>query len=420
MSEADRALLRHLFDVAVAAALPAQALAKALPAKPSQGRTVVIAVGKAAASMAQALEAEWGPMEGIALTRYGHGLPLQQIELIEAAHPVPDAAGQEGAARILALAESLGEGDTLITLLSGGASALLSMGLGAITLDEKIALTQGLLASGATITEMNTVRRHVSALKGGRLATAAFPARCLTFAISDVPGDIPEAIGSGPTVPDPTTQAQARAVLARYGLDPSPAIAAVLNDPALESPKPGDPELARANYTLIASPQMMLEAVAAAAPIPCHLLGDAIEGEARQVGLVMAGLAKAVAADRSTFVKPCLLVSGGETTVTLPKDATGRGGRNVEFLMGLAQGIADIPGITAIACDTDGIDGAAEVAGALVDHTTAARAQAIGYSLSEAMQSYDGHGLFERLADQVITGPTHTNVNDFRAILIRD
>ena len=419
MAESDRALLRRLFDVALAAARPADLLPRCLPPRPQSGRVAVVAAGKAAASMAQALEAAWGPCDGIALTRYGHGLPLVGMELVEAAHPVPDAAGAEAAARILALAESLGEGDTLVLLLSGGASSLMSFGLPGVTLEAKAALTRQLLASGASIHEMNTLRRHLSALKGGRLAAAAFPARCLSFAISDVPGDAPETIGSGPAVPDPTTQAQALAVLRRYGIAPEPGIAAVLTNPRLETPKPGDLRLCRAAQRLIASPQMMLEAVRDAAPLPCHLLGDAIEGEAREAGRVMAGMARAVAAGRSGLAPPCLLVSGGETTVTLPGSAEGRGGRNVEFLMGFAEAVAGLAGITALACDTDGIDGAADVAGAIASGDTAERGRDAGYPLAEAMRRRDGHGFFAALGDQIVTGPTLTNVNDFRAILIR-
>ncbi|MGB0659755.1 MAG: glycerate kinase type-2 family protein [Mangrovicoccus sp.] len=419
MPETDPQILRQLFDVAVKSALPRNVLPQVLPPKPSTGRLAVVAIGKAAAAMAAALEDHWGPADGIALTRYGHVVPVSGMEVIEAAHPVPDEAGQAAAQRILDLAQTLGEGDQLVVLLSGGASSLMTLGLGQISLAEKVALTKELLASGADITEMNTVRRHLSAIKGGRLAKAAWPARCVTYAISDVPGDIPTAIGSGPTVGDPTTQAQAREVLARYGITPTQEIARVLNDPINESPFEDDPHLCRAEYHLIASPQMMLEAVQAAAPLPCHMLGDAIEGEARQLGRAMAGMAKAIAEGKSSFKAPCLLISGGETTVTLPKGCSGRGGRNVEFLMGFAAGIAGCAQISALACDTDGVDGAAEVAGAVVDGCSAEKAEVSGYPLGKAMSNYDGHGLFERLGDQVITGPTHTNVNDFRAILVR-
>ena len=418
-SAEDRAILRALFDRAVEAAMPGPALAAALPPRPATGRVAVASIGKAAAAMAAALEDAWGPCEGIALTRYGHAAPTRGIEVIEAAHPVPDAAGAAAAARILALAEGLGEGDTLVCLISGGASALLSAPRAPVRAEDKIALTRALLAFGATISEMNAVRRHLSAVKGGWLAAAAYPARCLTFAISDVPGDAPETIGSGPTAPDPTTLAEARAALARRGVTPPPAIAAALSDPDFETPFPGDPRLSRAEFHLIAAPQASLLAAAAAAPLPCHLLGDAIEGEAREAGLVFAGIARAVREGRSAFAAPCILLSGGETTVTLPPAATGRGGRNVEFLMGFARGIEGIPGIAALACDTDGIDGAAEVAGALADGGTAARARAGGLTLDQAMEARDGHGLFAALGDQVVTGPTQTNVNDFRAILIR-
>lgn len=420
MPQTDKDLLRHLFDVAVAAAKPDAVLAGYLPPRPTTGRVKVAAVGKAAAAMAAALEQAWGPCEGIALTRYGHAVPTQTIEVIEAAHPVPDAAGAAGAARILDMARDLDEGDTFVVLMSGGASALLSMGLPGITPEVKADVTRALLASGATISEMNTVRRHISAIKGGRLAAAAYPAHCLTFAISDVPGDLPEIIGSGPTVADPTTQAQAAAVLAAYGVDVPPPVAAILTDPTYESPKPSDPALSRTSYQLIATPQMALEAAVAAAPLPCHLMGDAIEGEAREVGQAFAGLALAVAEGKSAFTAPCILLSGGETTVTLPQGATGRGGRNVDFLMGFVRGLGAQPGITVLAGDTDGVDGAAEVAGAVADGSTPARARAAGYPLDTAMAAYDGHGFFAALGDQVIPGPTNTNVNDFRAILIRD
>ncbi|MCD2178592.1 glycerate kinase type-2 family protein [Rhizobium sp. C1] len=421
-----KTLLSGMFEAAIDAARPALVLPPVLPPRPASGRVVVIAAGKAAAAMAAAVETAWGGCEGLALTRYGHAVPTQTIEVVEAAHPVPDAAGQGAAQRILALAESLGAGDTLVFLISGGASALLSAPLAAITLAEKAALTRALLASGATIGEMNSVRRHLSAAKGGRLAAAAYPARCLTYAISDVPGDRPEVIGSGPTVADPTTQADALAVLKKYRIEAPPSIAAVLSDPAFETPKPGDPRFAGNCYELIATPQSMLSAAKAVAPLPCHLLGDAIEGEAREVGRVFAGLARAVREGKSAFTAPCILLSGGETTVTLPQraveqamePATGKGGRNVEFLMGFASEIAGLKGVSALAGDTDGIDGAAPVAGAYVDGTTADRARASGYTLSAAMAAYDGHGLFERLGDQIVTGPTHTNVNDFRAILI--
>ena len=419
MLDEGRKILIHMFEAAIHAARPDVVLPRALPPRPTQGRVVVVAAGKAAASMAAAVEAAWGPCEGIALTRYGHAVPTRTIQVVEAAHPIPDAAGQLAARNILSVAESLIKGDTLVFLLSGGASALLSMGLGAITPSEKASITRALLASGATISEMNTVRRHISAMKGGRLAAAAFPARCLTYAISDVPGDLAEVIGSGPTVPDPTTQLDAKNVLRRYGIDTPSSVKTVLDNPSHETLKPNDPRLARSNFQLVATPQLMLSAAKAVAPLPCHLLGDAIEGEAREVGRVFGGLAKAVVEGKSVFTAPCILLSGGETTVTLHEKASGRGGRNVEFLMGLAQEIAGVEGISAVAGDTDGIDGAADVAGAYVDWTTSMRAREAGYPLVSAMAAYDGHGLFEVLSDQVVTGPTHTNVNDFRAILIR-
>ncbi|MEI4470107.1 glycerate kinase type-2 family protein [Frigidibacter sp. MR17.24] len=422
----DRALLRALFDAAVAAAQPARALPPALPPRPDTGRVVVVGAGKAAAAMAAALEQAWGPCEGLVVTRYGQSVPCDGIRVPcdgirvrEAAHPVPDAAGTAAAAEMLALAQGLGAGDTMVALISGGASSLLSLPVPGVTAAEKAALTQALLASGAPIEAMNCVRRHVSAIKGGRLAAAAHPARVVTLLISDVPGDDPAAIGSGPTVGDPTTLAEARAILARHGIDPPPGIAAALADPANETPPPGAPRLAATETRIVASPQRSLLAAAAVATVPCHLLGDAIEGEAREVGRAFGGLARAAACGHSGFAAPCILLSGGETTVTLRPGAEGRGGRNVEFLMGLAEAIGGIEGITALAADTDGVDGAAEVAGAFVDGGTAARARAAGLPLPEAMRAHDGHGLFKRLGDQLVTGPTGTNVNDFRAILIR-
>ena len=411
--------LRDLFRAAVEAAMPERVLAQHLP-PPPRGRTLVVGAGKASAAMAAALEAAWeGPLEGLVVTRYGHAVPCRRIEIVEAAHPVPDAAGRAVAARILELAAGLGEEDLLLALISGGGSSLLSLPAAGLGLEDKQAVNRGLLACGASIGEMNCLRKHLSAIKGGRLAAAAHPARTLALIISDVPGDDPAVIASGPTVGDATTLEQARAILRRYALQVPAAVAAALEDPANETPKPGDPRLARSAWRMIAAPQASLEAAAAlarSAGVVPLILGDSLEGEAREVGKLMAGIALQVRRHGQPLPPPCVLISGGETTVTLRGD--GRGGRNVEFLMGLAQALAGSPGIFAVACDTDGVDGAEEVAGALVAPDSAARAAALGYRLAEALERNDGHGFFARLGDQVITGPTLTNVNDFRAILI--
>lgn len=420
----DRALLRAMFDAAVAAAAPARLLPAHLPAAPA-GRLIVVGAGKAAASMAAAFEAAWGERrpapEGLVVTRYGHAAPggarAGRIEVVEAAHPEPDEAGRRAARRILALAEAAREGDLVLALVSGGGSALLTLPAEGVDFEEKRALTRALLASGAPIGEMNCVRKHLSAIKGGRLAAAAFPARVLTLAISDVPGDEPGVIASGPTTPDPTTFAEARAVLERRGIAAPPSIAGHLDAAADETPKPGDPRLACAEFRLIGAPMLSLRAaasVAEAAGVRAEILGDALEGEARALGAEMAARARAAKG-------PVALISGGETTVTLRKGPLplGRGGRNVEFLLGLAAALGGAAGISAIAGDTDGVDGMEEVAGALVDETTPARASALGLSAIDALARHDGHGFFGALGDAVVTGPTLTNVNDFRAILIR-
>ncbi|WP_126974546.1 glycerate kinase type-2 family protein [Frigidibacter oleivorans] len=419
MTEA-AALLRRMFDAAVAAAQPEICLPGALPAPPG-GRTVVLAAGKAAAAMARAVERVWdGPLSGLAITRHGHAVPCDRIEVVEAAHPVPDAAGAAATARMLDLARGLGPDDLALCLISGGGSALLVQGLPGVTLADKQAVNRALLASGATIAEMNTVRRHLSAVKGGRLAAACHPARVVTLMISDVPGDDPGTIASGPTVADPTTVAEARAVLARYGIAPPPAVAAALDRPEAETVKPGDPRLAGAEARIVASPQMALEAAAAlgwAAGIPVHILGDALEGEAREMGRVMAGIARQVATRGQPFARPCILLSGGETTVTL-RNPGGRGGRNVEFLLALAVELAGHPGIHALAADTDGVDGAEEVAGALIGPDTLDRMRKAGIDPRAALAANDAHTAFAAAGAQVVTGPTLTNVNDFRAILI--
>ena len=396
-------ILLTAFERAVARADPALSLARHLP-EPPAGRTFAAAAGKAAGSMAAAFEAAWpGPLEGIAVTRYGHGVPCSRIEVIEAGHPMPDDAGREAAGRILEAARALGPDDLFVFLASGGGSALLTMPLPGISFETKQAVTAGLLASGASIHEINAVRKHMSAVKGGRLAAAAFPARTVTLAISDVPGDDPAVIASGPTVPDPTTLSDAARVLAACGIGPVVGLA--------ESPK----RLERADFRLIATPR---ECLLDAAPegLPAWLLSDRIEGEAREAGKVMAGIALHARAFGAPFPPPCLLLSGGETTVTVR--GKGKGGRNLEFLLGLALAVDGAPGIHAIACDTDGIDGAGDCAGALLRPDSLARARALGLDPAERLRANDAYAVFAALGDLVVTGPTRTNVNDFRAILI--
>ena len=419
----ERQLLRDMFGAAIAAASPDKAVPANLPDPPA-GRTLVVGAGKAAASMARAVEAHWPsgkPLSGLVVTRYGHGVgALKRIEVVEAAHPVPDAAGRDAAARILDLVKGLGADDLLLCLISGGGSALLSAPAPGITLDDKQALSRALLRSGANIHEMNCVRKHLSAIKGGRLAVAAAPARIVSLIISDVPGDDPSVIASGPTNPDATTLADAKAVLKRYGIVPPPSIEARLDDSASETPKPGDPAFARGETRLIAAPQASLEAaarIAADAGYRPLILGDAIEGEASQVGKVMAGIARQVAVHGQPAPPPCVLISGGETTVTV--GGAGRGGRNVEFLLAMAVELDGRPRIFALAGDTDGADGAEEVAGAIVAPDSLARARGLGLDARALLADNDAHAFFRALGDQVVTGPTLTNVNDFRAIVVR-
>ncbi|BBK38731.1 hydroxypyruvate reductase [Allostella sp. ATCC 35155] len=412
-------LLRDLFDAALRAADPATVVPRFLPPAP-RGRTVVVGAGKAAASMARAVEDHWpGPLEGLVVTRYGHGVPCSRIRVVEASHPMPDEAGTRAAAEILDMVRGLGPDDLVLCLVSGGGSALLGLPAGGITLADKRALTSDLLRSGATIGEINTVRKHLSAIKGGRLAQAAAPARLVALAISDVPNDDPAVIASGPTVPDPTTYADARAVLAKYGISPPAAIAARLDAAADETPKPGDAVFANTSFTLIATPQMALDAAAErarAAGITPIVLGDAIEGEARDVALVHAAIARQVQRRGQPLPAPAVLLSGGETTVTVR--GKGRGGRNVEFLLALAVALEGQPGIHALAGDTDGIDGTEDNAGAILRPDSVARARAAGVEARAALGNNDGYGFFSTLGDLVRTGPTLTNVNDFRAILV--
>ena len=410
-------LLRGLFDAALAAADPARMLADFLP-EPPRGRTVVVGAGKASARMAEVLEGAWeGPLEGLVITRHGHACPCRHIEIVEAAHPVPDAAGEAGARRIKKMVAGLGADDLVIALISGGGSALMALPAEGLTLADKQAVNAALLRSGASIGEMNLVRKHLSAVKGGRLAAAAHPARLTALMISDVPGDDPGTIASGPTVGEASNPADAAAILARHAIEPPKAVARHLAR-AKGCPAPGDARLARVENRVIAAPQMSLEAAAAAARaagIAPLILGDAIEGEAREVGIVMAGIARQVLGHGQPLAPPCVLLSGGETTVTVRGD--GRGGRNVEFLLALAIALDGAP-VHAIACDTDGVDGAEEVAGAVIGPDTLARARAIGLDARAALARNDAHSFFAALGDRVVTGPTLTNVNDFRALLI--
>ena len=417
-----RALLRELFDAAVAAADPAHCLPHWLPGPPA-GRLVIVGAGKAAAAMAAAVEAHWrGDLErisGIVVTRYGHGLPTRCIEVVEASHPAPDAAGQRAAARLLQAVHGLTADDLVLVLLSGGGSALLAAPMAGITLDEKRGVTKALLACGANIGEINCVRKHLSAIKGGRLALAAAPARVLTLAISDVPGDDLSTIASGPTVPDPTTCADALEIADRYGIELPAAARAALQDGRAETPKPGNPGFARCESHIIATAQASLAAAAELARsrgIVPLVLGDAIEGEAREAARVLGGIALSCATHGVPLAAPCVLLSGGETTVTVR--AAGRGGRNAEFLLGLALALGGHPHISAIACDTDGIDGSEDNAGALLGPDTPSRAAVAGIDLRARLAENDAYSVFEALGDLVITGPTGTNVNDVVIILI--
>jgi len=422
---ADRALLRRLFDAAVAAVSAAKCLPPRLPAPP-KGRTIVVGGGKAGAAMARAVEDtvaknSWsGPLSGLVVTRYGHGVPCERIEVVEAAHPVPDAAGRKAAARMLEAVKGLGPDDLVLCLISGGGSALLAAPAEGLTLEDKQAVNRALLKSGANITEMNCVRKHLSAIKGGRLAAAAAPARVVTLAISDVPGDDPSVIASGPTVPDSTTFADALAVLAKYGIDEPHAVVEHLRAAKDETPKPGDPRFTRNEVVMLATAQDALRAaaeVARAAGVAPVILGDSIEGEARDVAAVHAGIVRQVARFGGLAEAPCVLLSGGETTVTVR--GGGRGGRNAEFLLALAVALDGHPGISALAADTDGIDGSEDNAGALLAPDSLARAAAQHVNAKHRLAANDGYGFFAALDDLVVTGPTRTNVNDFRAILVR-
>ncbi len=412
-------LLRSMFDAAVAAALPSRCVPPHLP-KPPKGKTVVVGAGKAAAAMAEAVEAHWrGPAEGLVVTRYGHGAPCKSIEVIEASHPVPDTAGREAAQRIIEKVSGLGPGDLVLCLISGGGSALLALPAPGLSLQDKQSINRALLMSGAQIGEMNCVRKHLSAIKGGRLAIAAAPAQVVSLIISDVPDDDLSVIASGPTVPDATTSEDALGILAKYMIEVPQAVLHHLQSAASETPKPGDARFQKVTNILVATPQDSLEAaanVARDAGFRALILGDAIEGESRDVALVHAAIAKQVARHGQPAEIPCALISGGETTVTVR--GKGRGGRNAEFLLSLALALNGRRGISALAADTDGIDGSEDNAGALLFPDTLARAAALGIDAKAHLANNDAYSVFEGVGDLLVTGPTRTNVNDFRAILI--
>ncbi len=427
-----RGFLRALYDAAVQRALPAQVTAAFLP-PPPKGRTVVIGAGKAGGAMAAAVDALWpadAPLSGLVVTRYEHVPPDYKarpgrIEVVEAAHPVPDAAGLQAAQRIAALAQGLTADDLVLCLISGGGSALLSLPAEGVTLADKQAINRALLKSGAAIGEMNCVRKHLSAIKGGRLAARCAPAQVVTLLISDVPGDDPDVIASGPTVPDRSSCADALAILKRYAIDVPAGVRAALESGALETPKPGDARFAGHAVRMIATPQQSLEAAAEAARavgITAHILSDEMEGESRVVGGVHASLARQVLRRGQPFARPCVILSGGETTVTVkPRvegQPRGRGGRATEFLLGAALALQGEPGVYVLAADTDGIDGVEDNAGAIVTPDTLARAAAAGLKAQARLDANDAYGFFAPLGDLVHTGPTFTNVNDFRALLV--
>jgi len=416
----EREFLLSLFRAAVDAADPMRIVPPHLPAPP-RGRTLVIGAGKASAQMARAVELHWRhPLQGLVVTRYGHGVATEQIEIVEAAHPVPDQAGLDAAGRMLELVRGLTSDDLVLCLISGGGSSLLPQPLSGLTLADKQQVNRALLRSGASISEMNCVRKHLSAIKGGRLGAACAPARVVTLLISDVPGDDPSVIASGPTVADPTTCADALAILQKYSIGEPIAALDILRRASDETPKPGDPRLARAETIMIGTPQASLEAaaqVAHEAGVAPLILSDAIEGEARDVALMHAAIARQVAARGQPARPPCVLLSGGETTVTVR--GSGRGGRNAEFLLALTIALDANPRVHAIACDTDGVDGTEDNAGATTGPDSLRRAAELGLRAKDFLANNDGYSFFASLGDLVVTGPTLTNVNDFRAILVR-
>jgi hydroxypyruvate reductase len=412
-------LLQRMFLAAIAAAQPSVCLPRHLPVAPA-GRLVVIGAGKASAEMARVVATHYPAIAGgLVVTRYGHGVACRQIEIVEAAHPLPDHLGQGAAQRMIDLVSGLRADDLVLCLLSGGGSALLPLPLAGITLADKQAVSRQLLRCGASISEINCVRRHLSAIKGGRLAAACHPASVLSLLISDVPGDDPADIASGPTVADRTTCGDALAIIERFNIELPPAVRETLESGRGESIKPGDQRLSRCHARIVATPQMALEhaaEIARRAGVSAHILGAALEGEARDLGKALGGIALQVASHRQPFAPPCILLSGGETTVTVR--GNGRGGRNVEFLLSLATSLKAHPGIYALAGDTDGVDGLAEIAGARLYPDTLERARALGINPQQALDNNDAHSFFEALGDALVTGPTLTNVNDFRAILI--
>jgi len=415
-----RDTLLQLMDAALKAADPAVQIPRNLPTKP-KGKTIVIGAGKASANMAQAFEKAWdGDISGLVVTRYGHAVPCEKIEIVEASHPVPDAAGQKAAQRILDIVKSAGPDDLVVCMISGGGSALLALPGPGLTLEDKQAISKALLHSGATISEMNCVRKHLSAIKGGRLAAACAPARMVTYLVSDVPGDDPAIIASGPTVADPTTGQDALDIIRRYRIEIPLAATELLNNDIHETVKPGDKCFDGHEVIMLSRPQDSLEAAAKVARdlgINPVILGDAIEGEAREVAIVHAGIAHQVANHGQPAARPCVLLSGGETTVTV-RAKGGRGGRNSEFLLSLLIQFRDHEGFSALAIDTDGIDGSEDNAGAIIDPTSWQKAISAGIDLREYLANNDAYSAFAKIDDLLITGPTLTNVNDFRAILI--
>jgi hydroxypyruvate reductase len=415
-----RQFLLDLYASAVAAVSAEKSLPAHLPQPSPRGRTLVIGAGKGAAAMAKVVEDHWqGDISGLVVTRYGHGIACKRIEVVEAAHPVPDEAGRRAAGRMLQMVQGLSADDLVLCLISGGGSSLLALPAEGITLEQKQALNKALLRSGAAIGEMNCVRKHLSAIKGGRLALACAPARVVTLMISDVPGDDPGIIASGPTLPDATTCADALAILRKYGIEVPDNVRQHLESGAGETPKPNDARFSANSHHVIANAQDALEAAAQtarAAGITPYILSDDLEGEARDVGQVHAAIARQVARRGQPFARPCVFLSGGETTVTVR--GKGRGGRNAEFLLSLTVALDGCAGIHAIACDTDGIDGSEDNAGALYAPDSVARAAALGMRPRAMLDNNDGYGFFSALGDLVVTGPTRTNVNDFRAVLV--
>jgi hydroxypyruvate reductase len=416
--ERARDLLRRIFEDAVASAEPGPAVLRHLPEKP-RGRCVVVGAGKASAAMAAAVDAAWPDVEltGIVVTRYGHAVPAGRVRIIEASHPVPDAMSEMAARLILSAVSGLGSDDLVLALISGGGSSLMTLPAGGMTLADKQVVNRNLLASGATIVEMNAVRKHLSRIKGGQLAVGARPARLVTLVISDVPGDDPAAIASGPTVADASTLSDVKEIIRRYGLELPPSAKAVLTE-GMETPKPGEVDC---DVRIVAAPSLALAAAAETARqagVTPLILGDAIEGESREVGTVMAGIARSVRKHGLPVGTPSVLLSGGETTVTIGRGPAGRGGRNTEFLLGFAVAAAGEPGIWAAAGDSDGIDGTEDAAGAIVAPDTLARGREFGLDARGCLSAHDSYSFFDRIGDLIRTGPTLTNVNDIRAILV--